>query len=143
MPIVCDRARAQVSRRLDGELSQLEARMLETHLGHCSNCRLFAARLAAFTTDLRSAPLERLSHPIEIRRARRARVPVVRLGIAAAIAVAVFGSLLQVETYSGSTNESVATPTQFESSIQVQNEVRQIIADGKAFKRGGGGDRAA
>jgi anti-sigma factor RsiW len=142
MSVVCDRARSQISRQLDGELSQLEARMLETHLERCSDCHAFAADVSAFTFDLRSAPLQQLAHPVEIRKPRRASVPVVRIGIAAAVAVAVFGSLLQFASYSSSSKVSLPSPTRFESTSQVQNEVRTIIADGKAFKRHGGNDWA-
>ena len=68
LPHSCDRARAWVSLRLDGELSELEGFMLESHLARCEACRAFAADTVGFTTALRTAPLE---PP----RAARARCP--------------------------------------------------------------------
>lgn len=142
---VCDGARAQISRRLDGELSQLEERMLETHLDKCSDCRGFAADISVLTTEIRTAPLEQLGHAIVIRRPRSAFAPGLRVGAAAAVAVAMLGALLQVATSgSGSSaGTSFRSPTEFGSLSQVQSEVRQIAADGKAFKRHDGGDNWA
>ena len=37
-PRNCDRARAWVSLRLDDEISELEERLLEAHLGRCAAC---------------------------------------------------------------------------------------------------------
>ena len=42
LPHNCDRARAWVSLKLDGELSELEGFMLESHLARCEACRAFA-----------------------------------------------------------------------------------------------------
>jgi predicted anti-sigma-YlaC factor YlaD len=142
MSATCDGARAQVSRRLDGEISQLEERMLTAHLERCSDCRTFAADVADFTRDLRAAPLERLEHPIVIRRPRRASLARLQVGVAAAIAIAAIGSVLQIGIRSTGSSSSVATPTKFETTNQVLREVQQIIRDGRAFKRDGGGERA-
>ena len=70
-PSVCRRVRAQVSLRLDSELSQLETRMLEVHLGRCASCSEYAADVERFTADLRSAPLEPLVRPAFVERGRR------------------------------------------------------------------------
>jgi len=142
MSAACDGARAQVSRRLDGELSQLEERMLSAHLERCSDCRTFSADVAVFTRDLRAAPLEQLEHPVVLRRSRRTSFARVQVGVAAALAVAVIGSVLQIAIPgSAPSSASAASPTKFETSSQVQREVRQIIADRRAFERhsqGGG-----
>jgi predicted anti-sigma-YlaC factor YlaD len=136
--LVCERVRSQVSRELDGELSELERRMLTSHLERCAECREYQEDLLAFTRELREAPLEQLSHPIEVHRPRRASLAWAQMGVAAAVAVAVFGTL----THLGPISErgrasSVGTPTQFQGSRQAALEVRQIIADGRAFKRAG------
>jgi predicted anti-sigma-YlaC factor YlaD len=130
MPAVCDRARAQVSRRLDGELSQLEELMLSAHLERCADCCAFASDVEGFTAEIRSAPLERLELDIEIRRLRRLPVPGVRIGVAAALAVAVVGSLLQVASQSG--NVSGQSPTVFGTSRPTVGHVEQIVPDGRA-----------
>ena len=137
MSDACVGARAQVSRRLDGELSQLEERMLEPHLDRCADCRAFADDVASFTRDLRDAPLEPLGFPIVVG-GRRRRVALARaqFGIAAAVAVAVISSVLQVAIPSSTTtSQAFRSPTQFPTSAQVAREVHQIIADGRAFDR--------
>ncbi len=58
-PSECMRAREAASGRLDGELSEIEAVRLDTHLRRCATCREFARQAAAFTVELRAAPLER------------------------------------------------------------------------------------
>ncbi len=137
----CDGARAQISRRLDGEMSQLEERMLELHLDRCADCRTFDAQAAEFTRRLREAPLEPLGFPIEIRRTRRTSLARAQVGIAAVVAIAVIGSVLQIALPGASTSgQAFRTPDRFPTSRQVDREVKQIIADGRAFdqhKHGG------
>ena len=137
MSDACVGAHAQVSRRLDGELSQLEERMLESHLGRCADCRAFADDVASFTRDLREAPLEPLGFPIVVGgRRRRVMLARAQLGIAAAVAVAVISSVLHVAIPSSTTtSQAFRSPTQFPTSAQVAREVHQIIADGHAFNR--------
>jgi predicted anti-sigma-YlaC factor YlaD len=137
MSEACSGARAQVSRRLDGELSQLEERMLTSHLGRCSDCRAFASDVASFTRDLREAPLEPLGFPIVVG-GRRRRVVLARaqFGIAAAVAVAVISSVLQLAIPRSTTSgQAFRSPTQFPTTAQVAREVHQLIADGRAFDR--------
>ena len=84
--VVCDRVRAQVSLQLDGELSQLEQRMLSAHLLRCPECSAYQADVESFTLQIRSAPLEQITRPVVIE--RRRRHVGVRLQAAAAAAVA-------------------------------------------------------
>jgi anti-sigma factor RsiW len=85
--VVCDRVRAQVSLALDGELSQLEQRMLSSHLLRCPECSAYQSDVESFTRSIRSAPLEQLRRPVVIE--RRRRYVAVRLrATAAAAAVA-------------------------------------------------------
>jgi predicted anti-sigma-YlaC factor YlaD len=141
MSEACDGARAQISRRLDGEISQLEERMLEQHLARCADCRTFDAQVTKFTRSLRDAPLEPLAFPIEIRRTRRTALARAQVGIAAAVAIAVIGSVLQIALPgASSSSQAFRSPDRFPTSRQVQREVKQIIADGRAFdqhKQGG------
>lgn len=137
----CDGARAQISRRLDGDISQLEERMLDMHLARCADCRTFDAQVTEFTRGLREAPLEPLGFPIEIRRTRRTALARAQVGIAAVVAIAVIGSVLQIALPGASTSsQAFRAPDRFPTSRQVDREVKQIIADGRAFdqhKQGG------
>ena len=67
----CDRARAWVSLELDGELSQLERSLLDSHLSGCAVCRAFKVDAVSATAELRAAPLERLERPIMLPSRRR------------------------------------------------------------------------
>jgi predicted anti-sigma-YlaC factor YlaD len=81
----CDRAREWISLRLDGELSELEHRLLGRHLRRCADCRAFAAGARTVTAALRGAELERYRAQIHVPRRRR---PVARgLQLAAAASV--------------------------------------------------------
>jgi predicted anti-sigma-YlaC factor YlaD len=56
--VACDRVREQVSLELDGELSELERRMLAAHIERCSPCAGYAETVTRFTDSSRSsAPL--------------------------------------------------------------------------------------
>jgi predicted anti-sigma-YlaC factor YlaD len=97
LPMVCERVRGQVSVLLDGELSQLEQRMVAAHLDRCADCRAFEATVRSFTEDLRAAPIEVPSRPIVLRRARRVVFSARQVSAAAAtIAVAVLGVASQL-----------------------------------------------
>jgi len=136
--LVCDRVRAQVSLGLDGELSQLENRMLASHLARCANCASFEEDLRAITAELRMAPLEQLEHPIVVRRPRRS-IARLQIGIAAAFVVAMLGALVQVVAPETRQNEQTfAAPDRYATNQQLSREVNQIIADGRAFSRGQG-----
>lgn len=58
IPAVCERSRAFVSLRLDGELAELERRMLDAHLARCAPCRTAVHELSAITSAVRATPLE-------------------------------------------------------------------------------------
>ena len=64
-----------------------------------------------------------------------------QVGIAAAVAVAVIGSVLHIAaSSSSSSSQSIGSPTQFPTSRDVALEVQQIIASGQAFNRHRGGN---
>lgn len=131
-PVVCDRVRAQVSLGLDGELSQLETRMIAAHLARCADCATFEEDVRAITGELRAAPLEQLEHPIVVRTPRRS-IGRVHIGVAAAFAVAVLGALTQV--VAPENDPAFAAPHEYATYQQLSNEVDRIIADGRAFSR--------
>ncbi len=78
--------REAVSAQLDGELSELEAMRLRTHLDGCESCREFEASASFSTTALRTAPLEPMTRPVALPSRRRISVPF-RVPAAAAAAV--------------------------------------------------------
>jgi predicted anti-sigma-YlaC factor YlaD len=85
----CGETRELVSLELDGELSELEAARLESHLEECGACRQLKSELAELTLALRAAPLEQLERPITLpQRVRWSLRPLQVGAAAAAIAVA-------------------------------------------------------
>lgn len=80
-PTDCMNAREAASARLDGELSELEAAHLDSHLRGCAECSGYAREIAAVAGRLRAEPLERPVLPVFTVRRRR---PAVRLHTAAA-----------------------------------------------------------
>ena len=84
----CDRARAWSSRQLDGELSELEAAMLDHHVQRCGSCAAFVESTTRVTKLLRQAPLEQIASAIVVtRRRHRPRVLRAASGLAAACVV--------------------------------------------------------
>ncbi len=130
----CERFREQISLDLDSELSQLERRMLVAHLSSCSDCGAHASDVTSFTEALRAAPLEQPERPIVVRAPRRATFARVHAGMAAAVALVVVGSALQIGLR-GTENSSARTPSRFPSLAEGRNEMRQVIADGRAFDK--------
>jgi predicted anti-sigma-YlaC factor YlaD len=135
--ILCDRVRGQISLDLDGELSQLERRMVAAHLERCPECSAFRADVSAFTDELRSAEPETLTHPIVISRRRRAVFARVQAGVAAAVAVVALGTVAQV-TGSRSERSTFRSPERFATYTQLAREVEQIVADARAFEHSQG-----
>jgi len=90
VPATCERARTWASLRADGELSELEAALLDAHLGRCDDCSAFARGSLSIAAAIRSARLEpprlRLALPRRRRRARRG-LQVLLLAAVAAVAV--------------------------------------------------------
>ena len=82
----CQRIREAISAQLDGELSELEAVRLRTHLERCESCREFEAGARVATDALRAAPLEPVSRPVALPTRRGISFPL-RVPAAAAAAV--------------------------------------------------------
>jgi predicted anti-sigma-YlaC factor YlaD len=87
--VVCERGREWISLRLDGELSELAQKMLDSHLARCAECRAFAAEAAATTQLLRSTPLEQLERPLTLPHTRRFALSMRRVSAMAASAAAI------------------------------------------------------
>jgi predicted anti-sigma-YlaC factor YlaD len=86
----CDRARQLASRDLDGDLSELDARALSTHLQDCAECAEFTAAMGYVTARVRgSERLERApAAPMVVGAPRRRRPSARRLLVAAAMTAA-------------------------------------------------------
>ena len=54
----CERARAWAALRPDGELSELERRLLAAHVARCAACASFAVGVEVLVEEMRAAPLE-------------------------------------------------------------------------------------
>ncbi len=87
----CDRAREYASLRLDGELSDFESALLDSHLERCPSCRTFADDLVAVIDRLRAAPLEQPSTAVALPRRRFAPLRGIQVGAAAASVVTAIG----------------------------------------------------
>lgn len=91
--VLCERARSWAALAPDGELSELEQKLLDAHLARCAACSRFSVHVAAVTAGLRDAPLQPLPWPVSIPTRRRqpvyARVRTV--GAAAAVALMALG----------------------------------------------------
>lgn len=86
----CDRARAQLSLYLDGELTSFEESGLRTHLAECPACRAYQGEVASFTQCVRTTPLAPFETPIVMPRLHRLTLRPVHIG-AAATFLAVIG----------------------------------------------------
>lgn len=126
--VVCERVRAQVSLQLDGELSELEARMLDAHLVRCPDCSAYANNVRSFTHELRAAPLESPSAPVVVRRSRRAILGRFQVAATAALAIAAVGIASQLappRSQSPAFAES-GVITQFQTRLELERELAII-----------------
>jgi len=91
--VLCERARSSAALAADGELSELERKLLDAHVARCGACSRFSVEVAAVAARLRSAALQPLPRPVSIPTWRRRPVYArVRLaGAAAAVAVMALG----------------------------------------------------
>jgi anti-sigma factor RsiW len=92
-----------VSLRVDGELSELESRLLDRHLDACAACAGWQRSLLATAELIRSAPVERLSVPVSLPAPGRHGMPVRRvLVVAAVVAAAARGTVVGASLDRGS-----------------------------------------
>ena len=137
LPVVCERVRIQVSLELDGELSMLEQRMLDTHLSRCAACRAHADDVRGFTTELRATPLEPIGRPVVVRRAGRMVFYRAQVGLAAAVLVAFAASVLQLGLpgVDSTVSSEAARLTRFPTLTEGQQEAVQAATDRQRFDR--------
>ncbi len=84
--------RAWISADLDGELFEFESILLRAHLAGCDSCKAFKHDAAAFTGELRDAPLEAMSQPVVVSRRSRLAFRPLRVPAVAALAVLMIAS---------------------------------------------------
>jgi predicted anti-sigma-YlaC factor YlaD len=108
---LCDRARQLASLRLDGELSELEAALLDAHLARCAGCSAFAATSVNIATALRALAPEPFEATVAIpfvRRAHRMRALQAAAAAALVVAAAAFGSVVNLAGGGGSAPATAA-----------------------------------
>ena len=128
---VCSRVREQVSLELDGELSQLEQRMLGAHLERCPRCAAYAAEVRDVTERIRNAPRAHMQRPVVVVRRRRPLTTVrLQVGVAAAFALAALG----LGTQLASSTEPQSSLARFEGQ-QTLNPPRSVFEQEQAILR--------
>jgi hypothetical protein len=136
--VICDRIRSQVSLELDNELSQLEHAMVSAHLERCPDCRAYRDEVAAFTSALRAAPLERMERPVALRRPRRVIAARLQVGVAAAFAVVALGVATQIASeprspeFSTSVSREISYPTL--RAIEREQEMLRRVNSGQKIR---------
>lgn len=101
------------SLQLDGELSELERALLDSHLARCEPCEVFVREVGAATRGLRAAELQRPVHPITLPSRRRLVRPVHVSAAAAVLALAVgLGAL--VSSFDSASSRIVPVTSKFE-----------------------------
>jgi predicted anti-sigma-YlaC factor YlaD len=127
---LCERARAFVSLRLDGDLPELEDALLDAHLSRCARCQEFAASVEGMTAELRAGLPELPTAPIAVPRRRYTAARGLRVGAAAAVlalSVVLAGALRSGQT-------TVATPAA--SLVRSGSEVQDLRAWIRASRAG-------
>jgi predicted anti-sigma-YlaC factor YlaD len=108
-PANCERARAWVSLRLDGELSELEEAFLVAHLRQCAVCSEYEETVRGLVVALRARPLEQLEHIVPVRGRRRLVIRPTTLARAAALVAAVVGVTTVLSTQSAQRPQQAPT----------------------------------
>jgi anti-sigma factor RsiW len=120
----CERARAQISALVDGELSELEEAELSLHLDACGDCHAYHSNSVSLSRLLRGAPPEHPEDPIVVPRRRYVANRWVQAGSAAAAVLMAIGLGSSQGLLSGSGALSSATgalPTSASSRTYVQS----------------------
>ena len=151
-PANCERSRAWVSMRLDGELSELEAALLGAHLRTCVACQEYEESIRGAVLALRSQPLEQVGHALAVPGRRRVSVRPVALARVAAAAAAVVGltAVLSIEPANRSTTpraplavKSTAAAAAADSDVEQLRAFRVIQLGGRPPRGSGVGQFGA
>jgi predicted anti-sigma-YlaC factor YlaD len=138
LPADCGRARQQLSLRVDSELSEFEAVLLNAHLTRCDDCRAFEQGIGGLTEALRAVRVETPSISFQPPR-RRARLDVLLAGslragsAAAAIAVVAITGLVALN--GSTTTVSAADLEQTRSVLNLhERQMQQLDGFGRASR---------
>jgi predicted anti-sigma-YlaC factor YlaD len=128
---LCDRARQWASLRLDGELSELESALLDSHLARCDACRAFSVEAAGIAAALRGVAMERIEEPLVVlpvvHRAPRVRALQAAVAVGLVLVAAALGSVLGVAHRSTSTSTASAhRHTAMIASVDSADELRRL-----------------
>jgi predicted anti-sigma-YlaC factor YlaD len=118
----CDRAREYASLRLDGELSDFESALLDSHIERCPSCRAFAEDLVGVTERLRTAPLERPLIVVSLPQRRFAALRTMQVSAAAAAIVSIVG----IGALFGMLHASATTPARAAKLGSMAQEKREF-----------------
>ncbi|HXH89545.1 MAG TPA: zf-HC2 domain-containing protein [Gaiellaceae bacterium] len=132
--VLCERARSWAALAPDNELSELERKLLDSHLERCAGCSSFAERVVAVAEALRSEPLQPLTYPIPVpswrRRTVYARFRTV--GAAAAVAAMALGIAARAPLPSDARQDGFRAPNVAASALDdrtEQDEMRDLRRD--------------
>ncbi len=126
--VLCDRARAWAALAPDGELSELEQKLLDAHLARCAPCESFAGDVVALADTIRAEELQRLSHPLTISawRSRSSTFARVRaVGAAAAVALMAVGITARAPLPTDDRDTALPRVTNFSNNAEA--ELVQIL----------------
>jgi predicted anti-sigma-YlaC factor YlaD len=125
--VLCERARSWAALAPDGELAELERKLLGAHLARCGACSLFAAEIATIAAELRDAELQPLPRPITLPvwHRRRAYTSIRAVGAAAAVAVMALG-IASRSPLSNGDRHSIQLPRVVDFSGGDQAEIQRL-----------------
>jgi anti-sigma factor RsiW len=120
---LCERARFWASLRLDGELSELEGALLDSHLARCAACQAVAEGFGASTTALRSATFERAA-PVAVDLARSSRRLIASSAVAAVLVLGVIAGGL----VSGFSRDAAPAPrvVAVVAGVETADQIRRL-----------------
>jgi predicted anti-sigma-YlaC factor YlaD len=127
--VLCERSREWISLRLDGELSELAEKMLQSHLARCAACRTFEGDVEVTSRLVRTTPLERPEQPIALPRRRR-RAYVRPAGAVAATAAAValgLAAFINLPSSGTLAAPSIRVTNADNSDLQLQRGMRAAL----------------
>jgi hypothetical protein len=125
--VLCERARSWAALAPDGELSELERKLLDSHLARCGACSRFTVEVAALAAELRTAALQPLPRPVALPvwHRRRAYAGMRAVGAAAAVAVMALGIASRSPVSNGD-RESIRLPRVVDFSGGDQAEIQKL-----------------
>ena len=121
----CEQMRGYAAASVDGELSEVEAARLQTHLSTCASCRSFVADLDEIAFMIRRTPSESLDFPIVLPSARLRLGRGLQVGAAAAAVAAVVGISATVGIGQRATS-GTAQSVRATGSLQPEAELRML-----------------